>query len=59
MSIDRVEAILSVEPQIKDPLEPLPLPTPVQGWLSAFNLSYTYPRSKIPALNDVNFMIKP
>ena len=59
VSIDRVEAILSVEPQIKDPLEPLPLPTPVQGWLSAFNLSYTYPRSKIPALNDVNFMIKP
>ncbi len=59
VSIDRVEAILSVEPQIKDPLEPLPLPTPVQGWLSAFNLSYTYPRSKVPALNDVNFMIKP
>ncbi|HAO11395.1 MAG TPA: hypothetical protein DCQ51_09555 [Planktothrix sp. UBA8407] len=59
VSIDRIEAILSVEPRIKDPLEPLPLPTPVQGWLSAFHLNYTYPRSKIPALNDVNFMIKP
>ncbi len=59
VSIDRVEAILSVEPRIKDPLEPLPLPTPVKGWLSAFHLNYTYPRSKIPALNDVNFLIQP
>ncbi|VXD16795.1 ABC transporter, transmembrane region [Planktothrix serta PCC 8927] len=59
VSIDRVEAILSVEPRIKDPLEPLILPTPVKGWLSAFHLNYTYPRTKIPALNDVNFLIKP
>lgn len=59
VSIDRIEAILSVEPRIKDPLEPLPLPTPVKGWLSASHLTYSYPRSKIPALNDVNFIIKP
>ncbi|CAD5982902.1 Multidrug resistance-like ATP-binding protein MdlA [Planktothrix tepida] len=59
VSIDRIEAILSVEPRIKDPLEPLPLPTPVKGWLSAFHLTYSYLRSTIPALNDVNFMIKP
>lgn len=59
VSIDRIEAILSVEPRIKDPLKPLPLVTPVQGWLSASHLTYSYPRSKTLALNDVNFMIKP
>jgi len=59
VSIARIEAILSVEPRIKDPLEPLPLPSPVQGSLSASHLTYSYPRSKSLALDDVNFMIQP
>lgn len=59
VSIARIEAILSVEPRIKDPLEPLPLPSPVQGSLSASHLTYSYPRSKSLALDDVNFMIEP
>lgn len=59
VSIDRVEAILTVEPRIKDPVQPVSLPTKVKGWLSAVNLNYTYPRSKIPALNQVNFRIHP
>lgn len=58
VSIARIEAILSVEPRIKDPLEPLPLPSPVQGSLSASHLTYSYPRSKSLALDDVNFMIE-
>lgn len=59
VSIDRIEAILSVKPKIHDHFDPIPLSTPVQGWLSATNLSYTYPGSKIPALDRVNFTIKP
>ncbi|MEA5499212.1 ABC transporter ATP-binding protein [Limnoraphis robusta Tam1] len=59
VSIDRIEAILSVKPKIHDHFDPIPLSTPVQGWLSATNLSYTYPGSKIPALDQVNFTIKP
>jgi ATP-binding cassette subfamily B protein len=58
VSIARIEAILSVEPRIKDPLEPLPLPSPVQGSLSASHLTYSYARSKSLALDDVNFMIE-
>ena len=59
VSIARIEAILSVEPRIKDPLKSLPLPSPVQGSLSASHLTYSYPRSKSLALDDVNFMIQP
>lgn len=59
VSIDRVEAILTVEPKIQDPVSPISLPVPIKGWLSARHLSYTHPGSAIPALNDVNFTIKP
>ncbi|MDF0555568.1 ABC transporter ATP-binding protein [Kamptonema sp. UHCC 0994] len=59
VSIDRIESILIVEPKIKDAATPIELPKPVKGWLSASNLSYTYPDAKTPALKDVNFTIKP
>ena len=59
VSIDRIESILIVEPKIKDATTPIELPKPVKGWLSASNLSYTYPDAKTPALKDVNFTIKP
>jgi ATP-binding cassette subfamily B protein len=60
VSIDRVEAILKAEPQIQDipPLQPLPLEQ-VQGKLEARDLSYTYPGSAIPALDQVSFTISP
>lgn len=59
VSIDRVESILTVEPKIQDPINPIELSKPVKGWLSAQNLSYTYPEAETPALKDVNFTIKP
>lgn len=59
VSIDRVESILTVEPKIEDPANPIPLPNPVKGWLTASNLIYTYPAAKKPALNQVNFTVKP
>jgi len=57
VSIDRVESILLVKPQIKDTPDAIALPTPVKGRLKALNLSYTYPGAKTPALKDVSFTI--
>jgi ATP-binding cassette, subfamily B, multidrug efflux pump len=59
VSVDRLEAILSTEPQVQDAANAIPLPqADVRGWLSAHHLSYTYPGSDTPALNDVNFTIQ-
>jgi ATP-binding cassette subfamily B protein len=57
VSIDRVESILLVKPQIKDTPDAIALPTPVKGRLKTLNLSYTYPGAKTPALKDVSFTI--
>jgi len=59
VSVDRVESILSIKPKIQDPADPIPLRTPVRGWLSARDLSFTYPEAKKPALSEVNFTIAP
>jgi len=57
VSIDRIESILLVKPQIKDTPDAIALPTPVKGQLRALNLSYTYPGAKTPALKNVSFTI--
>lgn len=57
VSVDRVESILLVKPQIKDTPDAIALPTPVKGRLKALNLSYTYPGAETPALKDVSFTI--
>ena len=60
VSIDRLESILSVTPKVKDTPNSISLPKEqVKGQITAQNLSYTYPGSKIPALQNVNFTIKP
>jgi ATP-binding cassette, subfamily B, multidrug efflux pump len=58
VSVDRIEAILTVQPQIKDDPDAIGLPTPANGQLMARNLSYTYPGAKTPALKDVNCKVK-
>ncbi len=58
VSIDRVESILYVKPEITNSPNPLCLPE-VQGEITAKNLTYAYPDSKNPALNNLNFTIKP
>jgi ATP-binding cassette subfamily B protein len=60
VSIDRIEYILSVEPEIQNTEHPLTLPrSQVKGELSARHLSFTYPGAKQPALEDVTFTIHP
>ena len=58
VSIDRVEAILSSQPQVKNALHPLVLtPREILGKLEAKNLTYTYPGTEQPALNQLNLTI--
>ncbi|HEY9596742.1 MAG TPA: ABC transporter ATP-binding protein, partial [Cyanophyceae cyanobacterium] len=58
VSVDRIESILMNQPQIQTTSNPLDLQKPVQGELTAKNLSYTFSGAKNPALNDVSFTIK-
>ena len=59
VSIDRIEAIFTVEPKIKDHESPLTFPQTVKGWIKSQGLTYAYPGSKKPALDNINFLIKP
>lgn len=60
VSIDRIESILTVSPKIQDTNEAISTAKEqVRGELIAKNLSFSYPGSKIPALKEVNFKIKP
>jgi ATP-binding cassette subfamily B protein len=60
VSIDRIEAILSVEPRIQDDADSIPLPfAQVQGKLSAKNLTFRYPGVSHPALDQISFAISP
>lgn len=60
VSIDRIEAILMAEPLIKDQPGAIALPKDqVQGRLRAEHLTYRYPDTRQPALDDVTFAIEP
>ncbi|MEH2348753.1 MAG: ABC transporter ATP-binding protein [Nostoc sp.] len=60
VSIDRLESILSVTPKIQDADDAIHLPVAeLQGEVTAKNLTYIYPGSNKPALENVNFTIAP
>ncbi len=60
VSIDRLETILLAEPQIRDVSGAIALPPEqVKGCLTVQHLSYTYPGADHPAVQDLNFTIKP
>lgn len=60
VSIDRIEAILTVTPKIQNSPQAIHLSKEeVQGKLEAQNLSFTYPGATTPALNNVSFAIAP
>ncbi|MEL7331240.1 MAG: ABC transporter ATP-binding protein [Cyanobacteria bacterium J06560_2] len=58
VSLDRIEAIFDAQPKIRDNSQAIALPNPI-GSLRAKNLTFTYPGSKVPALQQVNFSIEP
>ncbi len=59
VSVDRVEAILSVKAAIQTVESPQDLPQPIQGALKADNLTYAYPAAEQAALSQVSFNIQP
>ncbi len=58
VSIERLEAILSVEPSIQDPPDAITLPS-VEGRIEARELTFTFPGTRRPALDHINFTIEP
>ncbi len=59
VSIERVEEIMSAQPQIADTQDSIaPHPT-WQGGLEARHLSFTYPGASSPALKNLSFKIQP
>lgn len=60
VSIDRIEMILGIEPQIQSPEQAMLLDKhQVKGGLHAQNLTFTYPGATTPSLKQVNFQIEP
>ena len=60
VSLERIDALLRVEPTIRDAPQALPLPLEkVQGRLEARGLTFAYPGSATPALQDLGFCIEP
>jgi ATP-binding cassette subfamily B protein len=60
VSIDRIEAILSVKPAIANAPEDISLPLQdVRGKLVARQLTFTYPGATKPALQNLSFEIEP
>jgi ATP-binding cassette, subfamily B, multidrug efflux pump len=58
VSIDRIESILLVQPQIDDAPAAIALTQP-QGRLTAKQLTFRYPEIAAPALDQLNFEIEP
>ena len=58
VSIDRVEAILKQGAKIQNPSEPIAIEERLRGKIMARGLTYSYPDSKTPALNGINFTIQ-
>ena len=60
VSIDRVESIMEAKPKISNTSDNVSLPIDqVKGEIKAVDLTYRYPNVKIPALDHLNFTIKP
>lgn len=58
VSLDRIEAIFEAQPRIRDASTAVALPNPI-GHLRAQGLTFSYPGSKSPALDNVSFQIEP
>jgi ATP-binding cassette, subfamily B, multidrug efflux pump len=59
VSIDRVEAVFASKSKITDSPNLMAIKQPLKGKIAARNLSYTYPDSPTPALDELNFTINP
>ena len=57
-AMERIIELLATEPEIRDPDDPLPPPSPAKGEIRVESLSFCYPaRPERPALDDVSFEV--
>ncbi|MFB7668257.1 ABC transporter ATP-binding protein [Kitasatospora sp. NPDC056138] len=57
--LTRVYELLAVPATIRRPANPVPLPRPLRGEIVFEHVSFAYPGSAAPALDDVSFRIEP
>jgi ATP-binding cassette, subfamily B, bacterial len=59
-SAERLAELLAVEPEIRSPANPVPLPLPPRGEVSFKDVRFAYPdRPKTAAIDGVTFHVKP
>ena len=57
---ERLLELLAVEPEIRGPLRPKPLPVPARGSIAFRDVGFVYPsRPGVSALNGVSFAVEP
>ncbi len=57
-AMERLGELLAVEPQIKSPAQPVPLPQPPKGEIAFDDVTFSYPlRPKTSALDGVTFYV--
>ena len=57
---ERLMELLEVQPAVRPPAQPLPLPVPTKGHIRASNVEFSYPaRPGIAALSDLTLEIRP
>jgi ATP-binding cassette subfamily B protein len=57
---ERLFEIMKVEPQVKAPAKPVPLPVPARGDVAFENVRFFYPtRPETPALDNVSLHVRP
>ncbi|MFL9827775.1 ABC transporter transmembrane domain-containing protein [Rhodoplanes sp. SY1] len=57
---ERLNELLAIEPEIKRPAHPVPLPTPARGDVAFEQVRFSYPtRKDATALDDVAFRVRP
>ncbi len=59
VSVQRVKEVLKSEPEIKDPRNPHPFPNDRKGKIEFKNVSFSYPKSDIPIIKNVSFIVEP
>ena len=57
-SADRINEVLAVTPEIKDPLEALPA-GPQHGYVEFQDVTFSYPGAEEPAISDISFHAGP
>jgi ATP-binding cassette subfamily B protein len=57
--IGTLDQFLAIEPKIRRPDHPRPVPEVFQKGITFHNVNYTYPRNAFPSLQNINFTIGP